>query len=214
MNRAFAIWIVMLFCLQLQSQSDSVAVNELTFFNEGLYLSAKDLKLNSGIDKNAIKSELNKDQIDFYSKITSQEIITIVNSNATYTLGINQVWGYVQNKTLFVNHNGKFFRVPVFGTICYFAGVIEVTGYYNGVYDPMFGPGGSRAVKTQEVREFIMNYYDGRIIPFNMEDLEKLLSRDKDVFDEYSKLNKRNRKKQASRYIRKYNELHPVYFKK
>jgi hypothetical protein len=200
--------------LLLQSQSDSVEVNELAYFNEGLYLSAKDLRLNSTIDKQNIESDLNKEQIDFYSKITSQESITVVNGNASYTLGINQVWGYVQNKTLFVNYNGKFFRIPVFGSICYFAGVIEVTGYYNGVYDPMFGPGGTRAVKTQEVREFIMNYYDGRIIPFNMEDLEKLLSRDKDLFDEYSKLNKRNRKKQASRYIRKYNELHPVYYKK
>ncbi len=204
----------MTLCLQVRPQSDSVEVNELSFFNEGLYLSAKDLRQNLNIDKQNIKSDLNKEQIEFYSKVTSQQSLTIINSNSTYTLGVNQIWGYVQNKTLFVNYNGKFFRVPVFGSICYFAGVIEVTGYYNGVYDPMFGPGGARAVKTQEVREFIMNYYDGRIIPFNMDDLEKLLSRDADLFKEYNALNKRNRKKQASRYIRKYNELHPIYYQK
>lgn len=198
----------------MRPQSDSIEVNELSFFNEGLYLSAKDLRQNLNIDKQNIKSDLNKEQIEFYSKVTSQQSLTILNSNSTYTLGVNQIWGYVQNKTLFVNYNGKFFRVPVFGSICYFAGVIEVTGYYNGVYDPMFGPGGARAVKTQEVREFIMNYYDGRIIPFNMDDLEKLLSRDADLFKEYNALNKRNRKKQASRYIRKYNELHPIYYQK
>jgi len=39
--------------------------------------------------------------------------------------------------------------VPVFGAISYFAGVVEVIGYYNGVYDPMYGMGGGRAVKPK-----------------------------------------------------------------
>jgi menaquinone-dependent protoporphyrinogen IX oxidase len=59
-----------------------------------------------------------------------------------------------------------------------------------------------------------MNFYDGAITEFSMEKAEELLSRDPVLFAEYMKLNRRNRKEQVNRYIRRFNEAHPVYFLK
>jgi hypothetical protein len=107
-----------------------------------------------------------------------------------------------------------FYRVPVFGSISYFAGVVEVTGYYTGVYDPMYGMGGGRAVKTKELNEFLLSYYDGKVINFDMDQLEKLISNDEVVYKEYKSLSRRKRRKQVTHFVRMYNDRHPVYYLK
>ncbi|MBL7917693.1 MAG: hypothetical protein JNM96_04800, partial [Bacteroidia bacterium] len=156
------------------AQSDSALINDLNYFKDGLYFTHSDFRKNSPLTKNNINTDLNKEQLDFYYKITSFDKINYTQSGTTYTIESKTIWGFVQNKTLFLNYNGVFYRVPVFGSICYFAGIVETIGYYNGIYDPMFGAGGGRATKSQEVREFLMNYYDGKVINFNMDEAEKL----------------------------------------
>jgi hypothetical protein len=197
-----------------KAQSDSILINELNIQKDGLFLSHASFRKNQAIDKESISTNVNKEQIDFYSKVTSADVISYNINGTNYNIATKQVWGFMQNKTLFLNYNGIFYRVPVFGAICYFAGVVEVTGYYTGIYDPMFGPGNTRAVKTKEVHEFMMNYYDGKVIGFYLEELENYLSKDDELFKQYKKLSKRNRRKQASRYIRLYNEKHPIYYLK
>lgn len=214
MHKCFVKIFLIIFVSRLASQSDSVMINELNMQEDGLYLTPADFRSNHAIEKENITTNINKDQIDFYSKLTLNENTIFQSGNATYTISNKQIWGFLQNKTLFVNYNGTFYRVPVFGAICYFAGVIEVVGYYNGIYDPMYGPGGSRAVKTKEVHEFMMSYYDGKIISFNLEDLEVYLSQDEELFKQYKKLSKHNRRKQASRFVRLYNQNHPIYYLK
>ncbi len=195
----------------LLAQGDSSIINELNYFKDGLYLTHSDFRKNSPVTKENINTDINKEQLDFYFKTTTREKINYSLNGANYSIESKTIWGFVQNKTLFVNFNGAFYRVPVFGSICYFAGVVEVIGYYNGIYDPVFGPGGARATKTQEVREFLMNYYDGIVVSFSMSEAEKLIKRDEEVYAQFKKLSKRNRKKQVSRYIRMYNEKHPIY---
>ena len=198
----------------LISQSDSVMITELKPFNEGLYFTNNDHRYNKSVSKENINTNINKDQIDFYYKLTSTPKIEYSLDGKTYSIEPSNIWGFVQNGTLFVNYKSVFYRVPVFGAISYFAGVVEVTGYYTGVYDPMFGVGGGRAIKTKEVNEFIVSYYDGKVIPFDMDYLDLLLSTDETVYKEYKSLSRRQRKKQVTRYIRKFNEKHPVYFLK
>jgi len=189
-------------------------VTEQIGFKEGIYLTHQDFRKNNPITKEQIKTKLDKEQLDFYFKVANSEKIEYTIGSDTYTMAAKNIWGLNQNKTLFVNYNGAFFRVPVFGAICYFAGVVEVTGYYTGVYDPMFGMGGSRTVKTKELNEFLMNYYNGEVLGFNMTDLDKLLSTDADVYKQFKSISRRKRKKQATRFIRMYNERHPVYYLK
>jgi hypothetical protein len=82
-----------------------------------------------------------------------------------------------------------------------------------GYYDPMFGYGVNSS-RSKEIREFIFNFYDGNICDFTLEKAEELLSKDKVIFAEFKSLNKRNRNEQVNRYIRRFNESHPVYFLK
>jgi hypothetical protein len=47
-----------------------------------------------------------------------------------------------------------------------------------------------------------------------MDQVELLLARDKGLYDEFKKLSNKKQKEQIFRYIRRYNEAHPVYFLK
>jgi len=200
--------------LIFKAQSDSVMVTEQVGFKEGIYLTHQDFRKNNPITKEQIKTKLDKEQLDFYFKAASNEKLEYTIGAETYSISTKNIWGLEQNKTLFVNFNGAFFRVPVFGAISYFAGVVEVTGYYTGVYDPMFGMGGSRTVKTKELNEFIMNYYDGKVLSFSINELDMMLSKDADVYKQFKSISRRKRKKQATRFIRMYNQNHPVYYLK
>lgn len=198
--------------LGLRSQTDSVLVTELNFFSDGLYLTNNDHRHNAAITKDKIITSINKDQVDFFYKLTSGNKIEYLRDGNTTPLDPTTVWGFVQNKTLFVNFKGVFYRVPVFGAISYFAGVIEVTGYYTGIYDPMYGMGGGRPVKTKEINEFLVSYYNGKVIPFDLDQLDALLKTDETVYKEYKSLSRRKRRKQITRFIRMYNDRHPVYY--
>lgn len=67
---------------------------------------------------------------------------------------------------------------------------------------------------TTEVREFVMDFYEGKILDLTMDKAKELLSRDAGLYSEFKKLGRRKQKEELYRYIRKYNELHPVYFLK
>ena len=196
------------------AQSDSVMITELNTFQEGLYLTHQDFRKNNSIPKETIFTKIDKDQIDIYSKLTSEEKIVYTIANTTYTTETKNVWGFMQNRTLFINYNGSFYRVPVFGAICYFAGIVEVTGYYNGIYDPMFGSSGGRAVKTKELTEFILSYYNGKVTGFDVDYLDELLRNDEDVYKLFKSASKRKRSKEATRFVRMYNEKHQIYYYK
>lgn len=194
------------------AQSDSVMVTELNMFKDGLYITHEDFRNNNPVQKENIISKLDKEQIDFYYKTTGFDRIDYMVGGNTYTVETKKVWGLVQNKTLYLNYNGAFFRVPVFGAICYFAGIVEVTGYYNGIYDPMFGTGMGRAVKTKELNEFMLSYYNGKVINFDVDYLDVLLQNDEEIYKQFKSISKRKRRKEATRFVRMYNLKHPVYY--
>lgn len=197
--------------LFLSSQNDSVMINELNPFTDGLYLTNNDHRYHKAITKDKIITPINKDQVDFFAKVTSGAKVDFLLDGNTTSIDPINIWGFVQNNTLFVNFKGVFYRVPVFGAISYFAGVVEVTGYYTGIYDPVFGMGTGRPIKTKEVNEFLVSYYNGKVIPFDLEQLELLLKNDETVYKEFKSLSRRKRRKQITRFIRMYNDRHPVY---
>jgi hypothetical protein len=189
-------------------------VTELDPLNDGLYLTHEDLRHNKNIPKENIITAINKDQVDFFYKVTKTPKVEYLQNGTTYSMDPATIWGFVQNKTLFINYRGNFYRVPVFGAISYFVGVVEVTGYYTGVYDPMYGMGGGRAIKTKELSEFILSFYDGKVHTFDMDQLEEILKNDETVYKEFKSLSRRKRKKQVTRFVKMYNQRHPVHYLK
>ncbi|MEO6303054.1 MAG: hypothetical protein ABIP51_07760 [Bacteroidia bacterium] len=196
----------------LPSQTDSVQVPLDLNITDGVFLTYADFRFNKGISKEQIISTNNKDQLDFIGKTLEKETFIFQDSQKTTTISSNSVWGYFQNKTLYINYKGVFYRVPVFGSVCYLVATVEIVGV--GFYDPMYGAGVNNGGRRQEIREFLINFYDGIITEFRMDEAEFLLGRDKELFVEYKKLSRRKQKEQIFRYIRKYNDKHPVYFLK
>lgn len=196
-----------------KAQKDSViySENELT---EGIYLSYDDFRKNTPITKNEIETTINKDQLDFFGKVIDQLKFTYKKNGNTQIAEAKNAWGFYQNHTLYINYKEMFYRVPVFGAICYLVAVVEVPVYYPGFYGPGFGGSAGTTMKTKEVREFIINFYDGVVQELNYDVVEQLLSRDETLYKEFKALKKRKKKELISRYIKRYNELHPVYFLK
>ena len=194
----------------LFSQQDSLPVPSLLNMNDGIFLTYQDFRYNKMITKNQIISNLNADQLDFIGKTLKQENFSFKENITKTIINTKSVWGFIQNKTLYLNYKSDFYRVPVFGAICYFLANVDVKGVVFP--DPMFGPMGGGAYSTKELREFTLNFHEGVVKEFNQTETEKILETDRELYTEFKKLSKKNQREQISRYIRKFNESHPVYF--
>ena len=194
---------------------DSIAFTKDFRLYEGLYLGYQDFRYNWPIPKEKIITKINKDQLDFYSKLIEEEFIEYTERDGSVTkVKSEKVWGYCQNNIIFINQENNFFRIPVFGAISNFIGTVEVTNYSPG-YDPfMNSPMNSTANKTREIRQYLFDFYSGEITPFNIDKMEEYLKRDEVIYNEYKALNKKKKKEMATKYIRMYNEKHWVYFPK
>jgi hypothetical protein len=179
---------------------------------EGIYLSYQDFRNNNPILKEEIETNVNRDQLDFFGKVIDQLKFSYKKNGVKIDAESKNMWGFYQNNTLYINYREVFYRVPVFGSICYLVAIVEVPSYYPGFY----GPGGAMGTgaKTKEIREFVMNFYDGKVEELNFEKVELLLSRDEALYKEFKALKRKKKKEQISRFIKKYNEAHPVHFYK
>lgn len=212
MRSNFLLLLFAVFTGGLFAQLDSVQVPVDLNIADGIFVSYADFRYNKAILKDQVISTGNKEQLDFIWKTLEKETFSFQDSQKTTVVNSKSIWGFFQNKTLYINYKGVFYRVPVFGSICYLVATVEVVGV--GFYDPMYGYGTGVGSRRQEIREFLINFYDGIVTEFRMDEAELLISRDKEIFAEYKKLSRRKQKEQIFRYIRKYNDAHPVYFLK
>jgi hypothetical protein len=194
---------------------DSVMYSRDFRLYEGIYNSYQELRFNWPIDKDKIITALPKNQLDFYTKLTDQEIIEYQERDGSIEkIRTSKIWGYCQNNVVFIQQENDFFRIPVFGAISNFIGTAEVVNYSPG-FDPfMNAPLNSSAHKTKEIRQFLFDFYSGEVAEFSIEKVTEYLKRDEHLYSEYIALNKRKKKELAFKYIRLYNEKHPIYFPK
>ena len=206
--------LIYVFHFKLKAQ-DSIPFTRDMILYEGLYLNYQEFRVNWPIPKEKIITTINKDQLDFYSKLIEEDFIEYKERDGTITkIRSNRVWGYCQNNTIFINLDKNFFRIPIFGAISNFLGTVEVPVISQG-YDPfMNAPMNSTQSRTREIRQFLMEFYSGEVFPFSLEKTEELLKRDDAIYKEYMTLSKKKRKEFATKYIRMYNEKHVVYFPK
>jgi len=194
-----------------RAQSDSSVYQLGTPLEDGVYLTYWDFRRNNGISKDSINFNSNKEQLDYLSKALEQEKLKYRLNGNELSINSKEVWGYVQNNTFYVNYQNRFYRIPVFGSISFLVAMVEVK--QSGFYDPRFGTYSGSMVTTEQ-REFIMNFYEGKLNELKQSEVEALLSRDKVLYEEYSKLSNRKQKDQLYRFIRRYNENNPIHFLK
>lgn len=190
---------------------DDVQIHEQEPGKEGIYLNCGNFLQKTPIDKSQIKTDIDKDDGEFYGKAVSKPKISFDVNGIAITISTDSVWGFVQNRTLYVNIQGRFFRVPVFGRISYLMAMVEVNQFANAGFDPITGMPMRVPSKTREMREFVLLFDAGcGPFPFDLEKVEKELRKDEEVWKEYEKEKIRNRKKYITRYIREYNSRNPL----
>jgi hypothetical protein len=195
---------------------DSVAYSRDFRLYEGLYLTYGDMRHNWPIPKEKILTKINKDQLDFYSKLIETDTIYYVERDGTTSkLRSSDAWGYCQNNVIYINLKRNFYRIPVFGSISYFTGTVEVTNYSPG-YNVflMNNPPPMSNGNVKELRDFLFSFYTGDLYEYSLEKMEELLKGDEAIYKEFTALSKKKKKEMSNRFIRQYNEKHPVYFPK
>lgn len=208
------IFFVLSFNVNLRAQ-DSVIYSKDFRLYEGIYINYEDLRFNWPIDKEKIITNLPKEQLDFFSKLVESDMIEYKERDGSVIkIKTEKIWGYCQNNVIFINQENSFFRIPVFGAISSFIGAVAVINHSPG-FDPFMNtPSNSTAHSIKEFRPFLFDFYSGDITEFSLEKLEEYLSRDISLVNEFKQLRKKKKKEYAAKYIRMFNEKHPVFFPK
>ena len=185
-------------------------------FKEGIYITIEQLKHNKPLKQAKIISDLDPNDFDYFDELLENKTISFYDDDNTIRKeNTSSIWGYCRGSSIFVNYNSQFNRIPVFGNVCHFVSDKTVfhermtDPYYNQYYYPV-----NQSYETTEIQQYILDIETGKIMEYNWQNVETILMRDSELFDEFNKLPKRKKKNLLFLYIRKYNERNPLYLYK
>ena len=184
-------------------------------FTDGIYLNFQQVKNNNPIPKSQILTTIDYNSFDFYDNLFENRYITVYdNLGIQKKVDVKKIWGFSNKGVLYINLNDEFNRIPVFGSICHFTANKTIQEYdpyrYNNSYYYYNDP---YTTKT-EMMQYLLDFETSKIYNFTLKSVETIISKDPELFEEFSKLSNRKKKKLKFLYIRKYNQKHPVYFPK
>ena len=91
------------------AQTGLIAYTHDYEFNEGLFLTVNDFKQNDPIPKSSIVSGVPKSLADFLKQVIEQKFIVFKDSSGKeQKLETASLWGYCQNRTVYINFNKEF----------------------------------------------------------------------------------------------------------
>jgi len=124
------------------------------------------------------------------------------------TVKLISIWGYSENNAVYIRMGYTFNRLMVIGSICHFTAY--VTNYM--ATGPGTYPNQQYGAPVESLQQFVLDMKTGATYDFNPNSMLFLLSRDPQLYVEFSALKKRKRREQIFIYLRKYNERHVLYF--
>ena len=213
--------LVPFYSLIIFAQQDSLNGIKYTpdfHFKEGVYLNFNQAQMDSPIPKSKILTTTDYTDKDFFTKVMAESTISFYNSMGDKVdVEVKNVWGYSRNGSIYINLQGSFQRITIIGRICHF--VANITTYDNVYYDPYYYryynsyyyTPRSNSVTSNELRQFILDFDTGKLYEYTVSNLEVLLMKDPELFDEYNELRNKKKKQLKFVYIRKFNERNPLY---
>lgn len=215
--KEFLIIILILTFNYLKGQHDTLNKVRYTSeyqFNDGVYLSFEQIRMNKPIQASRIIFDYDIESFDYYSELVKAENIYFFDDyGIKQSIETKKIWGYVRSGTIYINYNYEFNRIPVVGSISHFIADMTVIRermpdpfYYNNYYSPI-----NSTYTTKEMRQYLLDFNSGKIYPYNLQSVEVLLMQDPKIFDEFNLLKNRKKKKLLFFYIRKFNEMNPLY---
>lgn len=213
----FALLITLNIINYAQEESDTIEYNFGFLFNDGIYLDFNNFRNNKPLDFFRFIYPSFIDD-NFFQKLDSvPEIIFTDDLGISIKKSKFQIWGYCKNGKPYVFYNGKANLIPFVGSISHFVSSVKVM--YNNFYDPFYDPfyypyysptSMNRSYQSEELRHYIIDMETGKILEYNLSNIEEIFKREPKIYNEFSKLSKRKKNKQMFYYIRLYNELRPL----
>ncbi len=217
MKKLFSVLLVSISILGL-AQRPTVAYTRDYEFKEGVYITPFQFENNQPVPKSKIISNVAPNRVDFIGEVMKQKVLTYLDSvsGQEQKIGIENVWGYCQNRILYIYYNKKFVRMNTIGQLCQFTGSVTTTisnpmytgmGMGMGMGYPGYGGGTST---YEELRQFIFDTRTNQIVEFTPQMTEQLLKDDDELYKEFSELKHRKKTEMMFVYLRKYNDKHPL----
>ena len=178
--------ILILFTANIFAQNGQIKYTPAFKFKDGIFENFEQVKNNKPIPKSQILTDIDYKSYDFFERLFEQKSITVYdNLGIKRNIKAENIWGFSDKGVLFININGSYNRIPVFGKISHFIAdktVVEYNPYnygssYNNYYNsPQYT---SKTVMMQ----YILDFETGKIYEFNYKTVEKLISDDIDLYE-------------------------------
>jgi hypothetical protein len=219
MMRFVLIFIVIISAFSTQAQTDTSMLIEYSYgykFNDGLYINFSQFLNNNPTNFEFINIELNNNTQDIKEALEQAKTVNYYDEFGIETnINIKDIWGCCINGRPHVMWKNEFRQIPYIGSISHF--VANVTVYYDRMNDPYYDPYYYYSTVptrqySNEVVQMVIDMKTGNILEFDQNNISKLLARDIELYEEFSKLNKRKKRKLLFSFIRRYNEAHPLFF--
>ncbi len=127
------------------------------------------------------------------------------------TIDLGRIWGFCQNDVVYIAGGNGFFRIGLMGSLAHM--VVEQT--YRD-WDPyMYGYPYGGVTRTVLVQQ-LLDMETGNYLPFNAAGMDQALQHDPVLLEEFRALprKKRNSDEVLFRFLRMYNDRHPLSFPK
>lgn len=206
-------------------------------FKDGIYLNFDQVKSNNPIPKAKLLTSIDYNDREFFRKILEMDKIYFYdNMGIRQEVPKNNIWGYSRNGVLYVQIQDNFNRITFVGNICHFVADITTydSRYYNspyGYYDPYYyspygynsyyspyspyspyySPYRQNNMSRNELKQYLIDFENGKVLEFDIDNTELLLMRDSQLYEEYVQLPRRKKKELMFVYIRKFNEKNPLF---
>jgi hypothetical protein len=191
-------------------------------FKEGIFLSHQQVRNNDPVPKSRIITSIDYSDRDFFTSVLdNRKLLFYDHYGMKQEVKSDDVWGFCRNGILYISLDDKYHRVTIVGNICHF--VATITTYDNRYYDPYgYNPynyyggygGYQRNTQTNEMRQYIIDFEQGKLYDYDYSSLEILLMKDPELHDEYSQLRKKKKRQLKFLYLRKFNDRNPLYLPK
>ena len=196
-----------IYVIQVSAQAayQVIANQEKLQFEEGLYLHFKDWKNNAPISRAQIISLADPNDPYFFEDILSQSYVSYYNHyGEVQRMKSSKVFGYCQDNIIYTRDHAE---IRTIGAICMFTEVRPVTNI-DRTFASLAFPFPPR---NEPAKSFIIDFEYNRKLFFNRRNMEDILERDRDLFQDYLDT-KGKWKDKIHQFIALYNERNPIYF--
>jgi hypothetical protein len=208
MHRTLLVWSFLAASMAASAQDDSTHL--VPYYggfdlHDGVYFGFPAFRNNSPsvpIERLRDQGAPVKDIRRVVSKLTWQP-----DTGAQQTIRKEKLWGFCQNDAVYIAAGNGFYRIGLMGSLAH---MVYELSYRD--WDPYMYPygGTTRTVLVQQK----LNMDTGEFLPFNAAGMDRALLGDPVLLEEFRALSKKQRNSDEAvfRFLRLYNERHPLLF--